>query len=233
MEKGVDGLPLTQVIIPALNEEKGIGLTLAELRANLDLNTTKFLVVDGHSCDRTVEIAKNMGADILYQDGFGKGDAIAKAVKNADYTSDYFVLTDADSTYPAGALPQMIEVLEKNPYVGMVCGNRFNHHLDLKALHGIYYFGNRLIAFTHNMFNGTRMQDPLTGLRVVRAKILKDWNVKSAGFDVEVELNHFVEEKGYGIVEMDIMYRHRVGQKKLKINDGAAILKRIITENAY
>jgi dolichol-phosphate hexosyltransferase len=231
MGKGEDNLSLTQVIIPALNEEKGIGLTIAELKENLDLKT-KFLVVDGHSYDRTVEVAKNWGADILYQDGFGKGDALAKAVKNADYGVDYFIITDADYTYPAKCLPSMIQILEDNPSVGMVCGNRFNHHLDVKALRSIYYFGNRLIAFTHNLFSGVKMKDPLTGLRVIRAEILKGWQVKSAGFDVEVELNHHVKEKGFGIVEMDIIYRHRVGIKKLKINDGTTIFKRIITETA-
>ena len=81
MEKGeIQGTPSTQVIIAALNEEKGIGLTIAELMDNL--GSPRVLVVDGRSTDRTVEIAKNMGADVVFQDGLGKGDALAKAIEH-------------------------------------------------------------------------------------------------------------------------------------------------------
>jgi dolichol-phosphate hexosyltransferase len=221
----------TQVIIAALNEEEGIGLTVTELMDTLDC--PHVLVVDGRSTDRTVEIAKNLGADVLSQDGLGKGDAIAKSVANIDPEVDYVVLTDADFTYPAEYVSEMIRILEKNPDVGMVCGNRFNGYEELKALTGIFYFGNRIIAFTHNLLNGISLVDPLTGQRVVRAGILRNWKVKSKGFDVEVELNHHVERQGFNIVEIPIHYRSRLGKKKLGIKNGVEILKRIILETTY
>lgn len=222
------GIPSTQVIIAALNEEEGIGLTIAELMNILD--HPRVLVVDGRSTDQTVEVAKKMGADIAFQDGLGKGDAIAKALSSCDLKSDYVVITDADYTYPAEYLPRMIRVLENNPEVGMVCGNRFNHHLDVKSLPEVFYFGNRLIAFTHNMLNGIPLRDPLTGLRVIRSEILRDWQVRSKGFDIEVELNHHVERKGYSIKEVDIAYRPRLGEKKLGLRHSVEIFKRIILE---
>ena len=232
MAKGeFQGIPSTQVIIAALNEEEGVGPTIAELMNSLD--SPRVLVVDGNSTDRTVEVAKNMGADIVFQDGLGKGDALAKAIKHADLTVDYVVITDADYTYPAQYIPQMIRILEENPDVGMVCGNRFNGHVDMKALHSVFYFGNRLIAYTHNFLNGVQLADPLTGLRVVRAGILRSWKVKSKGFDVEVELNHHVEREGFGIVEVPIQYRERLGEKKLGVRHGAEILKRIMLETTY
>jgi glycosyltransferase involved in cell wall biosynthesis len=225
------GMPSTQVIIAAWNEEEGIGLTVAELMDTLEC--PHVLVVDGRSTDRTVEIAKNMGAEIALQDGLGKGDAIAKAIANIDSTVDYVVLTDADYTYPAQYVPEMIRILEKAPDVGMVCGNRFNGYEDVKALNSVFYLGNRLIAFTHNILNGIALADPLTGLRVVRAGILRNWKVKSKGFDIEVELNHHVEREGFSIVEVPIKYRERLGQKKLGIKHGAEILKRIMLETTY
>ena len=42
--------------------------------------------------------------------------------------------------------------------------------------------------------------------------------MKSKGFDIEVELNHRVEREGFGIVEVPIQYRVRLGEKKLKIS---------------
>jgi glycosyltransferase involved in cell wall biosynthesis len=224
-------LPSTLVLVAALNEEKGIGLTLAELKNYL--GNAYFLVVDGNSRDGTVDAAKSFGADVLRQEGKGKGDAIACALKQVKGNFDYVVLTDADYTYPAGYVPYMIQLLEKNPRVGMVCGNRFNSHLNLGNLHYLLYFGNRSIAFAHNMFNNVALRDPLTGLRVIRWNILKGWWPKSAGFDVEVELNHRVERCGYGIAEVEIPYRNRVGEKKLKLRHGVTIMKRILTESVY
>jgi dolichol-phosphate hexosyltransferase len=227
---GAGHIPSTQIIIAALNEEEGIGLTIAEL--NTHLNSPHVLVVDGKSTDRTVEVAKNMGADIILQDGHGKGDALAKGLEHLDQ-ADYVVITDADYTYPAEYVPKMINILEKNPDVGMVCGNRFALKTDRKALHSIFYLGNRLIAFTANALNGIQLNDPLTGLRVVRADVLKDWRVKSKGFDIEIELNHHVEIRGFGIIEIPIHYRPRLGEKKLKVRHGVAILKRIFFETTW
>ena len=215
-------------IVAALNEEEGIGLTIAELRQYLEKPWV--LVVDGWSRDKTVKIAKDMYADVIFQGGTGKGNAIAEALRHVSMDVDYVVFTDADYTYPAEYLPKMIRILEENPNVGMVCGNRFNDHFHLKAMHNMFYIGNRLLAFTHNLLNGVDMRDPLTGLRVVRWEIVRDWRPKSKGFDVEVELNHFVEMKGFGIKEIPIYYRLRLGKKKLKLRHGFTILKRILLE---
>jgi glycosyltransferase involved in cell wall biosynthesis len=225
------GIPSTQVIIAALNEEEGIGLTIAELMDTLE--DPRVLVVDGRSTDRTVEVAENFGAHVVFQDGLGKGDAIAKAIEYLDSNVDYVVITDADHTYPAEYVPEMIKILQKNPKVGMVCGNRLTGNVDPKALHDVFHFGNRLIALTHSLLNGTPLKDPLTGLRVVRAGILRRWKVKSKGFDVEVELNHHVEREGFGIVEVPINYRERLGEKKLGVRHGVQIFIRILLETTY
>jgi dolichol-phosphate hexosyltransferase len=221
--------PLTQVLIAAWNEEEGIGLTIAELQKYLD--SPCVVVVDGKSVDRTVEVAKSLGAQVLIQDGRGKGDALSKALTQIKPSIKYVVITDADYTYPAECLPQMINLLEENPSIGMVCGNRFNGNVNRRALRDLFYVGNRLISYTHNFFNGVQLEDPLTGLRVVRTEILRDWKVKSKGFDIEVELNHLVERKGFGIMETPIQYRVRIGEKKLKARHGATILKRILLES--
>jgi len=231
VKKEMHGAPSTQVLIAALNEEEGIGLTISEL--NKILKNPRILVVDGKSTDRTVEVAKNLGAQIVFQDGLGKGDALKKAIKCSDLTVDYIVITDADYTYPAEHVSGMIKILEETPDVGMVCGNRFSGYLDLKGFNGFFYLGNRFIAFTHNLLNGVSLVDPLTGLRVVRAGLLRNWRVKSKGFDIEVELNNHVEREGFGIMEIPIRYRERLGEKKLGFGNAAEILMRMILEATY
>jgi len=231
-EKGENSLfPSTLVLIAALDEEEGILPTLVELKKHLD--GARFLVVDGHSWDRTVHVAKSLGAEVVFQDGKGKGNAIAFGLRHISGEFKYVVLTDADYTYPAEYVPHMIGILEQNPHVGMVCGNRFNSHIHIGAMRDSFYFGNRIIAFTHNLFNGVTLRDPLTGLRVIRWGILKDWKPKSDGFDIEVELNRHVERRGFSIREIEIDYRERVGEKKLQLKHGIPIVRRILLENVF
>jgi len=217
-----------QLIIAALNEEQGIGLTIAEMKDTLgDIPT---LVVDGKSVDRTVELSQNMGATVITQNGKGKGDALAKALENLDPKVKYTILTDADYTYPAEYVPDMIKVLDENPHVGMVCGNRFNGNVDKKALYRIFHIGNKLLSGAHRALNGVTLEDPLTGLRVIRTEILLEWHIRSKGFDIEIELNNFVQKQGYSSREILINYRVRLGEKKLKARDGFTILNRIFKD---
>jgi glycosyltransferase involved in cell wall biosynthesis len=213
-EKGELAPPSILVLMAALNEQEGIGLTIEELRKYV--GDSRFLVVDGNSND---------------QGGKGKGDAIAHAIRHVKEGVDYVVLIDADYTYPAETVPRMVRILEENQQLGMVCGNRFNSHLNWHAMRNPFYFGNRLLAIAHNIMNGVDLNDPLTGLRVVRWNILKNWTPVSMGFDIETELNYRVENLGYQILEIDIHYRPRLGEKKLKLRDGFVILKRIVAES--
>jgi len=230
-EKNISLFPSILVLIAALDEGNGIGFTLTELRQYL--RNPYILVVDGNSNDQTAHVAESLGAEVIYQTGRGKGNAIAQAIRHVEEDVNYAILIDADYTYPAEFIPQMLKILVENPQVGMVCGNRFNSHFDLKAMHNLFYFGNRALAFAHNMLNGIEMRDPLTGLRVIRGRILKNWAPKSTGFDIEIELNHHVERQGYQIVEIPIAYRPRIGEKKLKLKHGVTILKRMFTESLY
>jgi dolichol-phosphate mannosyltransferase len=218
------------VVIATLNEEEGIGPTIIELRKVL--NNPYLVVVDGNSIDRTIEIAKNMGADVLLQEGKGKGNAMFQGFRMLCLKVPFVVFTDADFTYPAEYVPKMVEILEQNPDVGMVIGNRFKGEYMLgKSVTNPFYLGNKLLAFAQLVMNGVNLGDPLSGLRVVRSAVLEGWKPKSKGFDVEVEMNSLVERKGYRIVEIPIDYRNRLGEKKLKLRHGLGIMKRILTES--
>jgi dolichol-phosphate hexosyltransferase len=216
-------------LIPALNEEEGIAYTINELRT--EFSDLKILVVDGNSSDNTVRVAKDLGADVVSQEGAGKGDALGFGLKYIDSKAQYIIIDDADFTYPVEFIPEMIKLLQDDPTVGMVCGNRFNSTYPIKDMKKVFYIGNKLIASVHTLLNNIDLKDPLTGLRVVRADLMRDWIPKSKNFDIEVELNSYVEKKGYRIVEVPISYRSRIGEKKLRVKHGWAILSRIISES--
>ncbi|MEM4702229.1 MAG: glycosyltransferase, partial [Archaeoglobaceae archaeon] len=82
------------VVIPTLNEEKGIGGVVESFKKM----GFEVLVIDGRSKDRTREIAAEKGAKVLLQTGKGKGNAIAEAFKIVD--SEILVLVDGDGSYP-------------------------------------------------------------------------------------------------------------------------------------
>jgi dolichol-phosphate mannosyltransferase len=217
------------VLIAALNEEEGLGPTVMEIEQFLD--KPYILVVDGNSTDGTVEIARKLGLDVVFQEGKGKGCAVSQGLDCLKGEPRFVVLTDADYTYPAESIPRMIRILDENSDVGMVCGDRFDKSFRLDQMKSVFYMGNRLLAFAQYLVNGIDMRDPLTGLRVIRYELLKDWSPKSKGFDIEAELNYHVERKGYRIREIPIRYRDRLGEKKLKLRHGFTILKRILSES--
>jgi len=212
----------------AVNEQAGIGLTIKDLKKHIP--KAHIIVVDGYSTDKTAKIATKLGAQIMYRECNGKGDAIAHAINNITDNYEYVVFIDADYTYPAQFIPHMLQTIQENPTVGMICGNRFNQNHPTVWKNKMFYRGNMILGYTHNMLNGVAMRDPLTGLRVVRWKIIRNWKPKSKGFDIEVEMNHHVERQGYNITEIDISYRQRLGEKKLKARHSLQILKRMIAE---
>lgn len=217
----------TQIIIAALDEEEGIAYTLDEIQKYI--RNPEIIVVDGNSNDQTSRVARDMGAKVIEQNGKGKGDALSLGLKFIDSNTKYVVLTDADYTYPAEYIPRMIEILERNPKIGMVCGNRFNHVYPLEAMNRAFYLGNKLITFAHSILNGIDLEDPLTGLRVIRANLLREWDPVSKDFDIEVELNNYLAHSEFETVEIPILYRERIGEKKLQMKHGSVILRRIIS----
>jgi len=219
------------VIVAAYNEEEGITPTLCELKDVL--NKPNLFVVDGNSSDRTLELAKDQGAEVIIQNGKGKGNAISEGLNHLNGDTTYVVFTDADYTYPAKHIKEMISVLDLNPKVGMVLGDRFSKNFELESDRNRFYIGNRMLGFAQRVINGVKINDPLTGLRIIRCELLKGWKPKSAGFDIEAEINRHIEQSGYKIVEVPIEYRRRLGKKKLGFRHGLKILRRIIIERIY
>jgi len=59
--------PSVLVIIAALNEEEGIGPSLAELKEVLE--DPRYLVVDGNSTDRTLKLLRRWGLKFCFKEG--------------------------------------------------------------------------------------------------------------------------------------------------------------------
>lgn len=219
------------MIIPTLNEAQGIGLTIQEIQENLGY--PEILVIDANSIDGTPQIATRMGAKVIKQQGLGKGRAIAEILQRLNHNNKYFVIIDGDYTYPANFISQMVSILE-DTNAGMVTGERFSYNNKglityFKSLIADpYYFGRSVLTFIHHKLNGVHLEDPLTGLRVIKYEFLRDFRPRAKSFDIEVEINNHIRRKGAEILEIPIGYRLRLGEKKLRFRHGFVILMRIL-----
>ena len=216
------------VVVAAYNEEEGIAPTLCEIKNTL--HKPHLVVVDGKSTDRTLELAKDLGANVIIQEGKGKGNAISLGLQHIESATNYVVFTDADFTYPARHIKEMVNVLDLNPEVGMVLGDRFSKIYQCESDRNQFYIGNRILGFAQRVFNGIDLNDPYTGLRIMRSELVNKWKPESEGFDIEAELNHHVKRLGYRILELPIRYRKRLGKKKLGFRHGLKILRRIVIQ---
>lgn len=218
----------TVIIVPAYKEAQGIGRVLAEIRGTLN---PVVLVINRPAQDGTEDSARREGAIVVEQAGRGKGNAVGiglEYVRRYLPNTRYVGFVDADYTYPAGPMSSMRAILQGNPRVGMVVGQRENLKNN-GAKSQAFAVGNRVLGRFHKVLNHVSMRDPLSGLRMVQVEVIRDWFPKAQGFDIECELNSYVHnDKRLGIAEIRVPYRERIGEKKLRLRDGFSIMARMI-----
>lgn len=200
------------VLIPTLNEEKGIKKTIDSVPKKYDI-----IVIDGHSDDRTVEIVKKCGVKIIFCKKKGKGSAVRKAFKELDY--DIFVLIDGDFTYNGADIPSLVgKVIEGHD---LVIGSRFKQ--GIKNMKFSRKTGNIMLAKTFNFLNKSDFTDITSGLRAMSKRFVKSVDFVSDGFNIETEMNLRAVRQGFKFSEVPIKYMEREGQSKLNFLDMARI----------
>jgi dolichol-phosphate hexosyltransferase len=220
------------IIIPALNEEMTIARVLDEIpKDHLESlgYSVEITVVDNNSTDKTNHIARAKGAHVIEEPVRGKGKAITTAFKAV--TQDFIFILDADYTYPAIYLPQMLPLLEK---YDVVLGSRLKGKMEKGAMSLMNWVGNHLLAFMANIMYGTRISDLCTGCWGFRNKVVKDLKLDASGFDLEANLYAQIAKKGYSIGEIPIDYRRRATPSKLhSFRDGYIIARTLITRRFH
>lgn len=208
------------VLVPCCNEEKSIAKVVEDFRTALP--TAAVLVYDNNSTDNTARVARAAGAEVFYEKRQGKGFVVRRMF--ADVDADIYVLVDGDATYDAPSVRPMIgRLLEKR--LDMVVGTRIDR--EQAAYRAGHRIGNKLFtAFVATVF-GSKLNDVLSGYRVLSRRFVKSFPVLSGGFEIETELTIHALELGLGMEEVDTPYYARAegSLSKLKTwSDGFRIL---------
>ncbi len=216
------------VILPALNEEGTIGMVIDEIPVKeMEGRGYKVdvMVVNNGSNDRTEEVAREKGARIIWEPRRGKGMAIRAGFEAM--SCDYAFILDSDYTYPAGHIPQMLEILEEG--CDVVMGSRLRGCMAEGAMTPLNLVGNHLLALMTNVLYGTKISDPCTGCWGLRAEVVKQLKLEARGFDIEVNMLTEIARNGYRITEVPIDYRRRGTRTKLNsLRDGFRIGRTLV-----
>jgi dolichol-phosphate hexosyltransferase len=226
------------VLLPALNEAAAIAHVIARI-PTAGLRSQGYdvavWVVDGQSTDRTMEIAREMGAKTFVQSGTGKGNAVREALTHlltrppAGETGEsrLFVMLDADGTYPAEAIPRFVEALESGEEV--VLGSRLRGSIAEGAISGLNLLGNRLLSFLASLLFRVPVTDVCTGMWGFRADALRRFGLVAEGFDLEADMFASTCERRARFRELPIPYDRRIGEPKLvPLRTGIAIAWRLL-----
>jgi dolichol-phosphate hexosyltransferase len=219
------------VLLPTLNEEKGLEVTLRQIAEVPFAPEEKpdLIVVDGRSTDRTREVAREWGVPVLEQKGRGKGSAIRESLQwAAEHHYASIAVMDADATYPASALPAMFDLLESGR--DLVVGIRRPETPPTTSIRDmVHRVGNSLLNYFAAQFSGQPLLDVCSGFWGLQASTCTAFLLESDGFEIEAEL--FLKSFGSGlrVAQIPIAYRPRVGEAKLHaVRDGARILLAIL-----
>jgi len=217
------------VAIPALNEENTIYDVVKGFSKLADHFSLSVLVVDGHSSDDTLKLARKAGASVLVQRGRGKGAAMIEAVSKTK--NDVYVFIDGDGTY----LPSEFELFVNSVLDGkadMVVGSRFKGKIEKGSIAPINILGNKFFNLITRLVFNVHISDIFSGYRAVKKEVLQKINLKSCHFEVEAEMTVKTIASGFKILEVPITYlRRRENSTKLRpFKDGLCIFRTFLIE---
>lgn len=205
-------MPEISVIIPTMNEEASIGKVLDEVNAALAGRDFEIMTVDTNSRDGTNAIARAKGARVAAEPRRGYGRAYKTGFAHAQGT--YIATLDADFTYPAGQLIDLLKLLEDGQ-ADFVSGDRLTRLSDA-AMSGMHRIGNLILNETFRILFRSPIRDCQSGMWAFRRDILPRLHLVHDGMPFSEELKIEVIRRGFRFLEVPIDYRPRIGEKKIR-----------------
>lgn len=221
------------IILPAYNESLTIKDTI--LSFYNELPTANIVVIDNNSSDDTFKIAEevfqeySIDGTLIFEGRQGKGNAIRHAFKQID--ADIYVMSDADMTYPAESIHELIKPIENNS-ADMVVGDRISQGQYKKENKRPFHnFGNNLVRNMVNKLFNSKITDIMSGYRAFSRLFVKNYPILVEGFELETDMTLHALDKRFNIKEISIDYRDRPQGSYSKLDtfsDGAKVIFTII-----
>lgn len=218
------------VLIPAYNEELTIGSVVLQARKFAQ----HVIVINDGSKDKTSEIARAAGAEVIDQPkNGGKAAALQTGfneLKKRDY--EIMVLMDGDGQHLSKDIDALIAPLI-NHEADLVIGSRF-----LKKDNSIPIYrqiGQRILNRATNVGSSKKVSDTQSGFRAFNRAALNHMTFHSVGYSVEQDMIIHCSEKGLRIAEVPISVRYDVpnGHKQNSVRMGMGLLNNIVATIGY
>jgi hypothetical protein len=228
------------VVIPARNEARNLPHVLDALPPGLH----EVILVDGHSVDGTIEVARRARPDIkiVHQARRGKGNALACGF--AVVTGDIIVTLDADGSADPDEIPAFVAALASG--ADFAKGTRFSKGGSSHDITRIRQLGNAVLITLVNCLFGTDYTDLCYGYNAFRASLLPALNLPLAhfpdgpadgmqwgdGFEIETLINVRVAHAGARVTEVGSTEKARLhGSSNLRaFPDGLRVLRTVLAE---
>lgn len=208
------------VALPSYNEELAIEKVIREIRSNVAF---PLIVVDGHSTDKTTEIANSLEVEVVDRTaGKGYGCAVQKALEIAvERGFDWLFIIDCDLTYRAD---EMLKLVSHSKGNDLVVGIRpmqrisFSHRLANRS-------HNILVSFLHKQ----RVADINSGMRMLRVSKYTD-RLTERNMGMVAQISSIALRNGWSVKEVPIEYDKRIGKSKIDMLDWFVITWTIVRE---
>jgi glycosyltransferase involved in cell wall biosynthesis len=202
---------VVDVVIPALDEERSIGLVLADLQ---DERLRHVYVVDNGSTDRTAEVARKAGATVLREPERGYGAACLRGISEMRRTSppDVIAFVDGDYSDHPEEITRILDRVEAG--FDLVIGSRVLGDAEAGALLPQARFGNWLSTRLIEHFFDESFTD-LGPFRAIRWEAYEELSMADRNFGWTVEMQVKAAIEGLSCDEVPVSYRQRIGHSKV------------------
>jgi len=200
------------VVIPAFNEEASLPLVLAEIPRP---PVRRVVVADNNSSDRTAEVARRAGAEVVPAPRQGYGSACLAALDHVRRSGppEIVVFLDADHSDHPEELPLLVAPIIRGE-ADLVIGSRTLGARERGALLPQARFGNLIACWMMRLLYGHRYTD-LGPFRAVRWGALESLGMRDPDFGWTAEMQVKALRAGLSVVDVPVSYRKRVGSSKI------------------